>query len=199
MKGPPDAHLLQQARTGDQQAFRLLVERYEGQVAATVMGMLGAGAEAEDVGQEVFVRFFRSMDRFRAEATLATYLTRIAINLCLTTLAKRKRRAWVGRLTGGATESGWQVADPAQADSQSDNRDWVQAGLQQLDPRFRVVLVLRLMEGYSTQETAEILGIRPGTVLSRLARGQDKLRNILRRLEATSRPPDNPLDKTDTV
>lgn len=186
VNGPSDTHLLQQARQGDQQAFRLLVERYQGQVAATVIGMLGAGEEAEDVGQEVFVRFFRALDHFREESALGTYLTRIAINRCLTILDKRKRRGWMGRLTGD--KAGWQVSDPDQAEAHGDNRDWVQAGLQRLDPRFRAVLVLRLMEGYSTKETAHILDIREGTVLSRLARGQEKLREILLQLEAPHFP-----------
>lgn len=185
MHGPPDHQLLAKAREGDQQAFRLLVERYEGRVAATVIGMLGPGEEAEDVGQEVFVRLFRALDKFREESGLGTYLTRIAINLSLTALQKRKRRAWVGRLTGGGRDEGWQVPDPAEDEAHGDNREWVQAGLQRLDSRFRAVLVLRLMEGYSTKETAQILNIREGTVLSRLARGQDKLREILKKLEET--------------
>ena len=60
--------LLNQAREGDQEAFRQLVNRYEEQVAATVIGMLGPGEEAEDVGQEVFIRFYKSLKRFRGDS-----------------------------------------------------------------------------------------------------------------------------------
>ncbi len=79
-----DRSLVDRAQSGDEQAFRILVERYEGAVAATVIGMLGHGAG--DVGQEVFVRFYRSLSRFRGEAAVKTYLTRIAINQSLNAL-----------------------------------------------------------------------------------------------------------------
>ncbi len=83
------------APEGDEEAFRCLVERYEGAVAATVIGMLGPGGEVDDVGQEVFVRFYRALDRFRGDSSLKTYLTRIAINLSLNELKRRRR--WLDR------------------------------------------------------------------------------------------------------
>ena len=72
--------LLERARQGDERAFRQLVERYEGLVAATVIGMLGPGPDAEDVGQETFIRFNRALKSFRGDSSVGTYLTRIAIN-----------------------------------------------------------------------------------------------------------------------
>jgi RNA polymerase sigma-70 factor (ECF subfamily) len=86
-----DRELIERARAGDERAFHDLVERYEPRVAATVVGMLGPGDEAEDVGQETFIRLYRSLDRFRGDSSLGTYLTRIAINLSLTALKRRKR------------------------------------------------------------------------------------------------------------
>jgi hypothetical protein len=68
----PDGDLLERARGGDHAAFRTLVERYEQVVAATVIGMLGPGAESEDVGQETFIRFYTALNRFREEATAGT-------------------------------------------------------------------------------------------------------------------------------
>ncbi|SVD24097.1 uncharacterized protein METZ01_LOCUS376951, partial [marine metagenome] len=76
-----DTAFIDRAREGDETAFRVLVERYEPQVAATVVGMLGPGDEADDVGQETFVRFYRALAKFRGDAALGTYLTRIAMNL----------------------------------------------------------------------------------------------------------------------
>ena len=89
-----DRALIDQARAGDEAALRVLIERYEPQVAATVVGMLGPGDEADDVGQETFVRFYQSLDKFRGDAALGTYLTRIAINLSLNALERRKRQRW---------------------------------------------------------------------------------------------------------
>ena len=69
------------ARDGDMDAFRMLVEKLEPRVAATVIGMLGPGPDAEDVGQETFVRFYRALNSFRGDSSVVTYVTRIAINL----------------------------------------------------------------------------------------------------------------------
>src|SRR5690554_3844262 len=94
MPGSPalsEDELLAQARSGDLQAFRVLVERLTPAVSAVVVGMLGAGPDAEDVLQETFVRFFRALHRFRGEARLQTYVTRIAVNESLKVLHRRRR------------------------------------------------------------------------------------------------------------
>ncbi|QXD14205.1 sigma-70 family RNA polymerase sigma factor [Rhodocaloribacter litoris] len=172
-----DDELLARARGGEALAFRLLVERYEGTVAATVHGLLGNGADAEDVGQEVFVRFYRSLDRFRGEASLKTYLTRIAVNLSLNAL-RRRRRFWARFLP----EDRFEDLEDATYEPDVEARDraaLVRAALERLAPPFRVVVVLRMIEGYSTRETAEILDLPLGTVLSRLARAQQKLKVLL--------------------
>ena len=90
--GPSDDVLIERARAGDDTAFRAIVERYESLVAATVISMLGPGAEADDVGQETFIRFYNHQDQFRGEASPGTYLTRIAINQSLKALRTRTRR-----------------------------------------------------------------------------------------------------------
>ena len=87
-----DEELIKAAIAGKQEAFRVLVERYEDLVAKTVIGMLGSNQEAEDVGQEVFIRFYHALKNYKGEAKLSTYLCRIAINLSLNALKKKKRR-----------------------------------------------------------------------------------------------------------
>lgn len=172
-----DTELLDRTRRGDQTAFGQLVQRYQARVAATVIGMLGPGEDAEDVGQEVFIRFYRSLDQYRGEAALATYLTRIAINLSLNALKRRRRRQRWQRLWGDSAVP--DLPDPAQDNDRDDDRALLEQGLRRLDPDARAVITLRLIEGYSTQETADLLGIKLGTVLSRLSRAQEKLRQIL--------------------
>jgi RNA polymerase sigma-70 factor (ECF subfamily) len=176
--------LIRRSRSGEEAAFRALVERHEGRVAATVIGMLGQGEEAEDVGQEVFIRFYRALDNFREEAALSTYLTRIAINLSLNALKKRKRRQ-LFRFFGSGEEAdmAYELPDTGLSQAQRDTQALVQQALAQLAPDFRAVVVLRLIEGYSTQETAELLGLPKGTVLSRLSRAQEKIREAIERLE----------------
>ncbi len=94
-----DAELVAKAKAGDELAFRQLVERHEQLVRSTVVGMLGAGPDAEDVAQEVFIRFFRSLVNFRGEAKLSTYLCRIAINLSINALKSRQRQQWTPDLS----------------------------------------------------------------------------------------------------
>jgi RNA polymerase sigma-70 factor (ECF subfamily) len=177
---PTDQALLERARAGDQRAFQSLVERYEGKVAATVIGMLGHTPEADDVGQETFIRLYQSLDKFRGEASLGTYVTRIAINQSLKAL--KRRQTWRQRfLSRDAAET--PLAEPAvPAGQQVDAREraaLVHAALQRLTPEHRAVVVLRMLEGYSTNGTADLLGIPPGTVMSRLSRGLDKLEHLL--------------------
>jgi RNA polymerase sigma-70 factor (ECF subfamily) len=179
----PDGELLQRARSGDHAAFRTLVERYEQVVAATVIGMLGSGAEAEDVGQETFIRFYAALSRFREEASLKTYLTRIAINLSLNSI-KRRRRFLSRHVEGDlmdtiGVEAG---AGPVDRAESREVREVVRNAIDRLAPKQRAVVTLRLIDGYSTRETAEILGLPEGTVLSRLSRALKKLQPDLQPL-----------------
>ncbi|MEL6842337.1 MAG: RNA polymerase sigma factor, partial [Bacteroidota bacterium] len=155
----------------------------EGKIAATVIGMLGYGPEAEEVGQDVFVRFFRSIDGFRGDSSLGTYLTRIAINLCLNTLQKRKRRQIFRFFQRDEASPEMQIPDHGLSQEQRETQAMVQRALQAMEPDFRAVVVLRMLEGYSTKETAQMLNIPTGTVLSRLARGQKKLKEIIQQLD----------------
>lgn len=174
---PEDRAKLEQARGGDQNAFMELVKRYENRVAATVIGMLGHGPEAEDVGQEVFVRFYKALSRFRGDSSLGTYLTRIAINLSLNAIKRRTRQR--GMFFSDSEGKMAFVPDTRGQGSHHEAVTLVQRGLQQLSPRDRTVVVLRLVDGYSTRETAEILRLPQGTVLSRLSRAQERLKKIL--------------------
>ncbi|MEL6673992.1 MAG: RNA polymerase sigma factor [Bacteroidota bacterium] len=171
-----DQELISMVHSGKEEAFRTLVERYQGLVGATVIGMLGKGPEAEDVAQETFIRFFRSMKKFRGESGLGTYLTRIAINLSLNALKKRQRQQL---FQGDPLEKMPDRMNPESRAQHWDREELVQQALARISPEFRSVVVLRMLKGYSTRETAEILQLPQGTVLSRLARGMEKLRIIL--------------------
>lgn len=171
--------MLQRARSGDQQAFGNLVHRYEAQIRGIVRGMIGNSSEVDDIVQEVFVRFYRSLDRFREEAQLSTYLGRIAINASLTAIDKRKKRRWRPWQTDEGNQPQWDRADSHADPSRSDLRDVLRQALAQLSEEYRMVVVLRLVEGYSVMETADMLGIPQGTVASRLARAQKQLRKLI--------------------
>jgi RNA polymerase sigma-70 factor (ECF subfamily) len=176
--GPPDALLIEQVLSGDTDAFRMLMRRYEPVVARTVKGMLGPGPDAEDVGQEVFIRLHRGLPSFRAESTLKTYLTRIAINLALNVLEQRRARRW--RFVAGQDIETMPGVRGDQTIETSESVGLVRAAVQRLDPRHRSVVVLRMLNGCSTQETSDILNISYGTVLSRLSRAMKMLERSLK-------------------
>lgn len=175
-----DQELITNARNGDSDAFKELIKKYEHQVAATVIGMLGYCTEAEDIGQETFIRFYNSLDKFRGDASVGTYLTRIAINLSLNELKRRKRQR--KHFFSRSNDNIENVPDTKESNNKKEINELVRLSIQKLEPKFRTVLVLRLIDGYSTQETAQTLNLPVGTVLSRLARAQMKLKEILKPL-----------------
>lgn len=186
MEETSDIAIIEQVKAGDEQAFSIIVKRYQQQVARTVIGMLGKTDEADDVGQEVFIRFYKAIEQYRGESALGTYLSRIAINLSLNALKKNKRRRLFTSIGSDNDENKNNTLDNrAIADDEyeaNDNKEMVQLALGQLDPKFRAIIVLRMLEGYSTKETAETLNIPTGTVLSRLSRAQEKLKEALTKL-----------------
>lgn len=168
-----DEELIASVQQGDLASFKTLVVRHEGKVAGVVRSMLGSTPEAEDVGQEVFIRFYESLQKFRGESAVSTYLIRIAINLSLNEIKRRKRRFSIfAREEEGQNEMMIET-------NQMDLSEMIKHEFNRLDADFKAVATLRLVEGYSTEETADILGIPLGTVLSRLARAQRKLRSGL--------------------
>ena len=167
-----DDLLVENSLAGDLGAFKALVLRHEGKVAGVVRSMLGATPEAEDVGQEVFIRFYETLSKFRGESSVSTYLIRIAINLSLNEIKKRKRRFFIFTKEEAGLRLGL-------TDDHMDMIEMIKYEFSQLDPEFRAVATLRLVEGYSTKETADILNIPLGTVLSRLMRAQKQLRTGL--------------------
>lgn len=175
-----DADLIARARAGDDGAFAMLVERYERAVAATAIGMLGPGPDADDVGQETFIRFHRALGDFRGESSLKTYLVHIAMNLSLNALKRRKRSFLRFVRDESVTESVPDARpDPLDDAESAERRARVRRAVMQLNEQHRAVVVLRMFHDYSTRETATMLGVPEGTVLSRLSRAMKELRRIL--------------------
>lgn len=171
--------LVARARRGDEDAFGALVERYQDLVSATVTGMLGPGPEAEDVGQEVFIRFYEALDQYRGDGGVAPYLTRIAVNLSLNALDRRKRKQRRLRSRDAVEALPEPPVDGVREAEAFDRAEWVQRALQKLTDKHRTVIVLRVINGYSTRQTAQILDVPIGTVLSRLHRAQNNLKSLL--------------------
>ena len=177
LKEQTDEELLRRSREGNVAAFGELVRRNESKVAATVVGMLGKCDEADDIGQETFIRFHGALEKFRGDSSIGTYITRIAINLSLNELRRRERRRFLFRTIDPGNDPEEPLAE--RTVDRFEEEEIIRRALESLSPNFRAIITLRLIEGYSTEETAEILQIPLGTVLSRLRRAQQKLRIIL--------------------
>jgi RNA polymerase sigma-70 factor (ECF subfamily) len=166
---------------GDKQAFGLIVKRYQKMVARTIKGMLGDSAFADDIGQEVFIKLYYSLSEFRGEAKLSTYIQRIAVNLTLNEIKRRKRFFSMFSQKGNHEMHEFEIADHDN-EERREASEIVNKALQAMDPKFRVIVTMRMLQGYSTKETAEILDLPLGTVLSRLSRAQEQLKDILKKL-----------------
>lgn len=169
--------LINEVKQGKQEAYSRLFDYLESAVMTTAMGMLSNFHYAEDIAQEVFVRLFKNISSFKGDSSIKTFAIRITINLCINHINKAKKKRWFSLSMNSSSESTKALSDHQHHDFEL--RDAINNALQQLEPEFRSVVILRLVEGYSTKETAQILEIPLGTVLSRLARAQKKLKNEL--------------------
>jgi RNA polymerase sigma-70 factor, ECF subfamily len=176
-----EAELVKAALDGNREAFGDIVTKYRKMVARTVKGMLGDSIFADDIGQEVFIKLYYSLSEFRGEAKLSTYIQKIAVNLTLNEIKRRKRFFSMFSQKGNNEMYEFEVADQDN-EERRDSKELVNKALLAMDPKFRIILTMRMLQGYSTKETAEILDLPLGTVLSRLSRAQEQLRNILEKL-----------------
>lgn len=175
-----DMELVALVAQGKSLYFNEIMNRHKDIVAKTISAMIGNVDDAQDIGQEVFIRFYKSIEKFRGESKLSTYLVRIAINLSLNHIRKTKKRRLLSIFKD---DSGELVlgAEAIEVNSESDdNNEVIILALKQLDEVSRAVLTLRLVDGFSVKETAEMLEMPLGTVLSKQSRAQDKLRTILK-------------------
>ncbi|MBM3419885.1 MAG: RNA polymerase sigma factor [Bacteroidetes bacterium] len=180
-KETDDAVLINASLEGDSQAFSEIVNRYKNMVARTVKGMIGDNMAAEDVGQEVFIKLYYSLKQFRGDSKLSTYIHRIAVNLTLNEIKKIKRAGTTSHDDNIDSLRVTHVSGDDQVE-RNETKELVEKALQLLEPKYRSVMVMRMLQGYDTRETADTLGLPVGTVLSRLSRAQEQMRNILKKL-----------------
>jgi RNA polymerase sigma-70 factor (ECF subfamily) len=173
--------LVKASLNGNQNAFGEIVNRYQKMVARTVKGMLGDSVFAEDIGQEVFINLYHSLSEFRGEAKLSTYIQKIAINLTLNEIKRRKRFFSMFSQKANNEMYEFEIAD-YDSEGKREASEIVNKALMAMEPKFRAIITMRMLQGYSTKETAEILNLPIGTVLSRLSRAQEQIRNILKKL-----------------
>ena len=183
-----DEHLLvAAAKSGDTTAFEELVNRYERKIFRLTMNITRNREDAEDSMQDAFMKAYSHLENFQEDSRFYTWLVRIAANEALMRLRKRRPNQFSldEPIEGEDDFIPQQIEDwgpsPEQRFAQSEMRDILRKVIDDLQPDFRVVFVLRDVEGLSTEETAEAVGISVAAVKSRLLRARLKLRQKLDR------------------
>jgi RNA polymerase sigma-70 factor (ECF subfamily) len=182
--GGTDAELVARALASDEAAVRLIMQSNNRRLYRLARGILRNDSEAEDVVQETYFRAFTHLESFRGESSLATWLARIAVNEALGRLRKQRPSIDLDTLAPGVLEA--QIIqfplsavseDPEKTMAQREIQHVVEHAIDELPDGFRIVFITRVIEGMNVEETAEILGLKPETVKTRLHRARAMLRD----------------------
>ncbi|HUI74680.1 MAG TPA: sigma-70 family RNA polymerase sigma factor [Candidatus Acidoferrum sp.] len=184
---PTQAELLRRANEGDKDAFYSLVSPSERSLFAAAMAILNNPADAEEVVQEAVLKALAHLSSFRGEAKFSTWLTQITINEARLKLRKDRRHLYDSLDEPQSSEEGEyspkDFADWREIPSETAQREELKAALQRalasLPAKYREVLVLRDVQNFSTEETAQILGLSPANVKTRLLRARLQMRDAL--------------------
>lgn len=178
--GLEDAALVAETVAGNAVAFDELVLRYRDKVIRLVASVIGFRADVEDIVQDIFIKVFMSLGRFRGDASFSTYLYTTAVNRCRDELRRGKLRRFFSFDDWFANDSS---AHPHSDNDQSldadERRDAVRSAMKRLPPDTQMLLYLREIEELSYKELADVFKVEMGTIKSRLARARDRLRDEL--------------------
>ena len=182
-----DAELAQLASQRDGGAFRTIMQRHNRRLYRVARSVMRNDSEAEDVVQEAYVRAFANLATFRGESSLATWLSRITLNEALGRLRGRRPSADLTEIESRPLVQGQIIPfpnsspqlDPEHTMAQREIQLLVERAIDELPEAFRTVLVARVIEEMSVEETADLLGIQPETVRTRLHRARGLLKEGL--------------------
>ena len=189
--GEAERELVRRAQAGEMAAYEELVQIHQPRVLAVVGGILRRREDAEDVSQQAFAKAYFSLRRFDQRSAFGTWLYKIAVNECWDYLRKKKVRRLVYesdlseeqlRQVESATDGAGSHGHPHEnAERQAEHRQLVEQLLGQLDEKYRLMLVMKEVEGFSVEEIGEVLGFNVNTVKVRLFRARGRLVELHRR------------------
>jgi RNA polymerase sigma-70 factor (ECF subfamily) len=166
-------------QSGEEEVFRILVERYTQRVRNLIYSIFNEASLVDDIAQEVFIRVYEALPRFRFESSFYTWLYRITVNKSRDELRKRKTRKFFSLHSMLDASSDELQSKIRVFPEDGSAKELVNKGLQQLPEKFRIPIILKDIDGLSYEEMAEIMQCEVGTVKSRLSRARSMLRNIL--------------------
>jgi RNA polymerase sigma-70 factor (ECF subfamily) len=180
-----ELELVERSKGGDLAAFEELVVMYQKQVYNLGYRMMGSEEDACDMAQEAFLKAFRSIRKFNGKSSFGTWVYRIAVNVCIDELRRRKKVKLypVVHNDNPETGSGKLITDtgdlPEERIERQETRKQVQRAINRLAEDYRAIIILRDIQGRTYQEIAEILDINIGTVKSRISRARQSLKEEL--------------------
>ena len=186
----PDSDLVTRTAAGDHAAFEALMRRHNSRLFRTARAILKNDAEAEDAVQDAYLDAYRHMADFRGDAQVGTWLVRIVVNHALMRLRKQKRESVVVPFEHNESADAADIVEdlpderteaPPAAAIRAEVRRLLEQRIDELPIAFRTVFMLREVEEMSVDETADVLGIPPATVRTRLFRARALLRQALAR------------------
>lgn len=177
---PGDDILITRFQAGDDDAFRLLLERYTERIRNLVFSIFHDTDLIDDITQDVFIKTYRALPHFRFDASFYTWLYRITVNHCRDIMRKQKLRKMLSLHSLMETRDRELTVKTSVQPADTDTQEWIQKGLQKLPEKYRLPVILKDMEGCSYEEMADIMQCELGTVKSRLSRGRSMLRDWLR-------------------
>ena len=184
-----DQELIADFKTGEQEAFKDLVLKYEGRVYHHCLRMVNDEEESADLTQEVFLKVFRNIKNYEHTYSFYTWLYRITVNCCIDYMRKRKRQIQGISLSQGHYDDSSEMGKDQDIPDEKFSPDHrmvklelnqiLNGAIAQLSEKLRSIIILKEIEGFSYDEIAVILNCSRGTVKSRLFRARERLKQIL--------------------
>ncbi|TCP28809.1 RNA polymerase sigma (SigW) subunit [Scopulibacillus darangshiensis] len=178
--------IITKVRKGDHQAFAELVNLYKTQVYNICLRLVRIPQEAEDLAQEAFIRAYTNIDKYEIDRKFSTWLFRIATNLSIDYLRKKKPSAYLDAEIPGTdgftmyTQLASEEPLPEDLVLEYETQEWVQREIEELPAKYRSAIVLKYIQDLSLKEISDILDIPVATVKTRIHRGREALRKRLR-------------------
>lgn len=180
-----DKKLVERAKTGDNRAFEELMYMYKDKIYYLAYRMLGNSQEAEDIGQETFLRVYTNLHRYDDQHKFSTWIYRIATNLCIDRIRKKKANYSLDDYRNEEEGMDWYSTIPDDNKTPEEEviyleeQDTIQRALLKLPPKYRVIMSLKYVQDLSVQEISDIVNLSTATVKTRLHRGREYLRKQL--------------------
>jgi len=172
-----DADLVRRCQNGDMAAFEQLFYKYQDRVYSTAYRMMNDQEDAQDLTQEIFLRAYQRIGKFDFRSAFSTWLYRLAVNLCIDELRKRKRSANTTPLEEAVLQADENTPEDHVMSRDREKRVW--DAINSLKDKERSIIILRDIEGLSYKEIAEVLKCSLGRVKSRIHEARQKLKAIL--------------------